>query len=170
MIGLHHRSLHRFNLVVALTAISTLTSLLPAMAKTAPHAYRAPSTTPVELTAHPGTELDKQARALNADLLDDAARHHDQPIILTGTARLSPRQKETILFVQLQSYRLCGSAGCTTSIYRKAGNDWETLLDSVNGTIRITRRYHNGMADLLINGNDRWVFDGQHYQDTLNSP
>ncbi|MCX5616309.1 hypothetical protein NQF87_04890 [Bombella sp. TMW 2.2559] len=134
------------------------------------HASQKAGTIPVELKSQPGTELDRQARSLNADLLEDAARHHEQPIILTGTAQLAPKQKDMILFVQLQSYRLCGSAGCTTSIYRKNGDKWDTLLDSVNGTIRIARQRHNGMADIVVDGNDRWVFDGQKYQDTLSSP
>lgn len=134
------------------------------------HSAQHSSTTPVELKAQPGTELDRQARSLNADLLDDAARHNETPIVLTGTAKLAPKQKNMILFVQLQSYRLCGSAGCTTSIYRRNGNKWDTLLDSVNGSIRIARQRHNGLADIIIDGNDRWVFDGQKYEDTLNSP
>lgn len=157
-------------------ALSGFALLSPAGATTSKHsahrhhAARSSGTIPVELKSQPGTELDKAARSLNTDLLEDAARHNEQPIVLTGTAKLAPKQKDTILFVQLQSYRLCGSAGCTTSIYRKNGDNWDTLLDSVNGSIRIARQRHNGMADIIVDGNDRWVFDGQKYQDTLNSP
>ncbi|WP_143280708.1 hypothetical protein [Bombella intestini] len=157
-------------------ALSGLALITPAGANTAKHsahrhhASQSSGTIPVELKSQPGTELDNAARSLNTDLLEDATRHNEQPIVLTGTAKLAPKQKGTILFVQLQSYRLCGSAGCTTSIYRKNGDKWDTLLDSVNGTIRIARQRHNGMADIVVDGNDRWVFDGQKYQDTLNSP
>ncbi|MCX8666041.1 hypothetical protein J3T99_00160 [Acetobacteraceae bacterium B3987] len=160
-------------LVVAFSGFALLNPAGAATSKHAAHRHHAAqsaSTLPVELKSQPGTELDNAARSLNTDLLEDAARHNEQPIVLTGTAKLAPKQKDTILFVQLQSYRLCGSAGCTTSIYRKNGTKWDTLLDSVNGTIRIARQRHNGMADIIVDGNDRWVFDGQKYQDTLNNP
>lgn len=172
----HHHSRRLLRSAIIMTVAGFALSLTAAEAASQKHAThhrhggQRAGTVPVELKSQPGTELDKQARKLNADLLEDAARHHEQPIVLTGTAQLAPRQKDTILFVQLQSYRLCGSAGCTTSIYRRNGDKWDTLLDSVNGSIGIARQRHNGMADIVVDGNDRWVFDGQKYQDTLNSP
>ena len=44
--------------------------------------------------------------------------------------------KEAALFVQLQSASLCGSAGCSTSVYLHRGGDWLKVLDSVSGPIR----------------------------------
>ena len=177
MILSHHRfTRHLLRSAIIMTMSGMALTIAPAGAASQRHTAhhrrggQQAGTIPVELKSQPGTELDKQARKLNADLLEDATRHHEQPIVLTGTAQLAPKQKDMILFVQLQSYRLCGSAGCTTSIYRKNGDKWDTLLDSVNGTIRIARQRHNGMADIVVDGNDRWVFDGQKYQDTLNSP
>ncbi|GBR49316.1 hypothetical protein [Neokomagataea thailandica] len=125
---------------------------------------------PVILAAHPGTALDHDARTLNEDDLADAAKHHDAPVVLVGSAPLSSKKSDEALFVQLQSARLCGSAGCTTSVYLRHNNNWTTVLDSVNGDISVLGTSHRGMRDLQVGRNDRWVWDGSQYQDTLNSP
>lgn len=136
------------------------------------HAQAAPmaGASPVVLSAAPGTALDAEARTLNADDLQDAAKHHDHVVVLIGSAPLSSKGDEQALFVQLQSARLCGSAGCTTSVYLRRGSDWKTVLDSVNGDISVLPARHKGMHDLLVDGNDRWVWDGSQYQDTLGAP
>lgn len=125
---------------------------------------------PVILTAHPGTKLDEDARKLNEDDLQDAAKHHDQPVVLVGSASLSSGKNDEALFVQLQSARLCGSAGCTTSVYLKHNDTWNTVLDSVNGDISVLPTRHKGMHDLLVSPNDRWIWNGKEYQDTLSAP
>lgn len=126
---------------------------------------------PVVLATHPGTVLDREARTLNADDLEDARKHHDRPIVLVGSAPLSSNKDSApALFVQLQSARLCGSAGCTTSVYLRHKNDWVTVLDSVNGDIAVLPTRHRGMHDLLVGRNDRWIWDGNQYQDTLSAP
>ncbi|EHH69057.1 hypothetical protein [Gluconobacter morbifer] len=130
----------------------------------------APGPAPVILTANPGTKLDADARKLNADDLQDAAKHHDQPVVLTGSAPLSSGKNDEALFVQLQSARLCGSAGCTTSVYLKHNNSWTTVLDSINGDISVLPTRHKGMHDLLVGKNDRWIWDGNQYQDTMSAP
>lgn len=162
-----------FKKTLFLAGFLGLTSLngLPQSANAAPTTVsKVQNAKPVILHEQPGSKLNEQARALNADVLQDAARHHDRPIILIGTVPLSSAPQDQALFVQLQSYRLCGSAGCTTSIYRQKGQQWETLLDAVNGSISILPSSHNGLSDLLIDGKDYWFFDGKSYQDTENTP
>ena len=44
---------------------------------------------PVIMTSQPGSALDKAARTLNADDLASAARHHEKPLVLIGSAPLS---------------------------------------------------------------------------------
>lgn len=122
---------------------------------------------PVVLGAHPGSGLDSVARTLSADQLQSAAKHHDQPLILIASVPLSPGRKNIALFVQLQSGRLCGSAGCATSVYLRHGTKWDTVLDSVNGEIAILRTRHKGLYDLLVDGDDKWIWNGKTYQDTL---
>lgn len=125
---------------------------------------------PVILSAHPGTQLDIDARKLNSDDLEDAAKHHDHPVVLVGSAPLSSGKNDEALFVQLQSARLCGSAGCTTSVYLRHNDSWNTVLDSVNGDISVLPTRHKGMHDLLVGKNDKWIWDGNEYQDTLSAP
>lgn len=135
-----------------------------------PHSTGSAYPAPIILAAHPGTALDRDARTLNEDDLADAAKHHDYPVVLVGSAPLSSKKGDEALFVQLQSARLCGSAGCTTSVYLRHNNNWTTVLDSVNGDISVLGTNHRGMRDLQVGRNDRWIWDGTQYQDTLNSP
>lgn len=120
----------------------------------------------VLLKEDPGSSLDKIARSLNSDLLKDDDLHHDNSVILVGEKNLSPSTKNKALFVQIQSARLCGAAGCTTSIYLNKEHHWVTILDSINGTISLLPSKHHGFYDLLINNEDRWIWDGKEYNDT----
>ncbi|MBB2200023.1 hypothetical protein [Gluconacetobacter tumulisoli] len=123
---------------------------------------------PVVLTQQPGTALDQTARTLNASDLAAASRRGDAPVVLVGSAPLSTRAGETALFVQLQSADLCGSAGCATSVYLQKGHDdWTKVLDSVSGPVSLSPRTHGGMHDLIINGTDRWIWNGHAYRDTM---
>lgn len=121
---------------------------------------------PVILAQHPGTELDRQARRLVAQDLHDAANQHEQPVLLTGSGQLSDNPRRMALFVQLQSASLCGSAGCSTSVYLPDGRKWTLVLDSVSGPITITPQVHGGMHDLLVDDTDRWIWNGTTYIDT----
>lgn len=132
-----------------------------------PHAFAASTQErPIILKAAPGTKLDKIARTLNADLLKDDALHHNNSVVLVGTHALSPHKKNKALFVQIQSARLCGAAGCTTSIYLKKNDNWVTILDSVNGNISLLPSKHHDFYDILIGHGDTWIWNGRNYEDT----
>ena len=138
-----------------------------AAAQAAPHRHAPPAASTVILTQQPGTALDQAARQLNAEDLAGAARRHEQPVVLIGSAPLSGRHGEAALFVQVQSASLCGSAGCSTSVYLKRGPDWDKVLDSVSGPIKVLATIHGGMHDLVVGDKDRWVWAGDGYRDTL---
>lgn len=121
---------------------------------------------PVILAQHPGTEPDRQARVLMSRALHDAAAHGEHPVLLTGSAQLSTDPRRTALFAQVQSESLCGSAGCTTSVYLPDGHGWKLVLDSVSGPVTITPQTHGEMHDLLVDGTDRWIWNGETYTDT----
>lgn len=156
-----------------LPCLSALTVLLALPLAVAPAAarHKAPDLTakaqPVILTQQPNTLLDKRARELNADDLADAKAHHDTPIVLVASAPLSSAKDDMALFVQIESARLCGSAGCTTSVYLRHHNTWKLVLDAVSGKISVLPTRHKGMRDLLIGKRDRWAWDGSHYRDTM---
>ncbi|QDH15517.1 hypothetical protein E3E11_06280 [Oecophyllibacter saccharovorans] len=148
----------------------------PALARKATHRAKAPAAAPqaprpaghpVVLTAHPGSGLEAVARSLSADELKEAARHHDHPIILTASAPLAPGHKNMALFVQLQSAGMCGSAGCATSVFLRHGKKWDNVIDSVNGGMSILPTRHQGLYDILIDNDDKWIWNGKTYQDTL---
>ena len=148
---------------------------LPGPAPAAPrhhHRPHAPAETgePVLLTRQPGTAQEHAARRLNAEDLRGAARHGETPLVLVGSARLSEKGGDPALFVQLQSASLCGSAGCSTSVYLPHGRSWRKILDSVSGPIRVMKQSHDGLHDLLVGKNDRWIWDGTVYQDSLSAP
>lgn len=135
------------------------------------HAAREPGS-PVILSRQPGTAQDKAARTLNAEDMQDAIRHGETPLVLVGSARLSGDRThgDVALFVQLQSARLCGSAGCSTSVYLRHDRTWRKLLDSVSGPIKVMKQSHKGMHDLMVGRNDRWIWDGHVYQDSMAAP
>ncbi len=146
--------------------------LLPMLQMTAAAAaeHRRPhpaAASPVILAQQPGTVLDRQARRLNAEDLAGAAKHGERPVVLIGSTPLSARHGETALFVQVQSASLCGSAGCSTSVYLRRGADWDKVLDSVSGPIKVLAGTHGGMHDLVVGDRDRWVWAGDGYRDTL---
>ena len=125
---------------------------------------------PVILTRQPGTAADHAARTLNREDLQGAARHGETPLVLVGSAPLWDHRTDQALFVQLQSASLCGSAGCSTSVYLRHDHNWTKVLDSVSGPIRVMPQSHDGMHDLLVGRNDRWTWSGNGYKDTLAAP
>ncbi len=124
----------------------------------------------VALTTQPGSELETTATRLVAGDLRQSRSAGDPPVMLVGSARLSVKAGPAALFVQVQSADFCGSAGCSTSAYLKNGADWTKVLDSISGPIKVSRRSHQGMYDLLVHGRDRWVWNGTAYADTLPDP
>ena len=122
---------------------------------------------PVILTQQSGTELDKAARLLVADDIATSRRHHEEPLVLIGSAPLSTKKGDVALFIELQSAALCGSAGCSTDSYIRVNKEWVKILDSVSGEIAVLPTSHRGMYDLVIDGTDKWIWDGSTYQDTI---
>jgi hypothetical protein len=116
----------------------------------------------IALRQAPGTPLDQEARKLSAADLHDAARVGDRPLVLIGSARLGPASEGPILFVQLQSARECGSAGCSTTAYRDVRGAWRRVLDSVSGPITVLPTRHDGFADLKV-GRDLYAWNGTAY-------
>lgn len=139
----------------------------PAMAAGHHHHHGGAAASPVILTQQPGSALDTAARQLNAEDMLGAAKRHETPVVLIGSAPLSTRHGETALFVQVQSASLCGSAGCSTSVYLKHGDEWIKVLDSVSGPIKVLASTSLGMHDLMVGDKDRWVWAGEEYRDTL---
>ena len=142
--------------------ITTRTALLLLLAA-------APVPDPVPLSPRPGTALDKTARRLVARDLAEALRQGDSPLVLVGSAILDPKSGKPALFIQLQSARECGSAGCSTSVWLERGKSWERVLDGVAGKLSISSRRTRGMADILA-GTTRYVWNGRSYNDPRPSP
>ena len=136
----------------------------------APRPHRPAGTGPVVLSARPGSAADQTARSLTARDVTASDSKSEPPLVLVGSARLAGAHAPAALFVQLQSADLCGSAGCSTSVYVNAPDGWRRVLDSVSGPIRVAPERHDGMADLLVNGDDRWIWDGHVYADTVAAP
>lgn len=124
-------------------------------------------TGPVTLVSQPGTPLDAVARDVAAqDVRDGGAG----ALLLLGSQRLGRAVPGSALFVQVQSERACGSAGCSTSVYLPEKRGWRRVLDAVSGNIVVQPSEHQGMHDLLVGKNDRWVWNGAVYADTLPAP
>jgi len=123
--------------------------------------------TPVPLHPQPGTELDRAARALVADDLQNSAAHGEEPLLLLGTALLGPGHQA--LFVQLQSPRECGSAGCTTSVYVADHGTWTRVLDGTTGHLSVAQTRTRGMADLLTD-DEHYVWTGTAYRGLQPAP
>lgn len=171
----HVSRTHRAMTVLVMAGLAVGVSVAEAATQhrttTHKHAASKPAASgnPVVLSAQPGTELDKQARLLNAEDIETAHRHHEEPLVLIGSAPLSTSKDEIGLFVQLQSAALCGSAGCSTDVYLKRGGEWIKVLDSVSGAISILPTRHGGMYDIVVDGSDRWIWHGDSYQDTISA-
>ena len=131
---------------------------------------RPPSGTPVILQQpQPGTPLDQQARSLVAQDLAEARAKGDSPLLLAGSARLGGPGDRPALFVQLQSPRECGSAGCSTSVYAWVRGGWKRVLDGTSGRLAVAATKTRGMSDLLAN-EEHYAWTGSEYRDTRPAP
>ena len=133
-------------------------------------AHKPPAGKVVSLTTQPGSRLERDASRLMAEDIGAAHQAKEVPVMLVGSARLGGTGSSAALFVQVQSASLCGSAGCSTSVFVKHGPAWKRVLDSVSGPIKISPSVHSGMHDLLVHGTDRWIWNGSAYADTLPAP
>jgi hypothetical protein len=123
--------------------------------------------TPVPLQSQPGTPLDAAARSLVAEDLAAAEARGDKPLLLTGSARLGGDRPA--LFVQLQSARDCGSAGCSTAVYAWVHGAYSRVLDGTTGRLTVATTRTRGMADLLTD-RERYVWTGTAYRSTQPAP
>ncbi len=133
-------------------------------------AAAAPDGATVELTTQPGSALEATARQLVGADLSQSEQAGAPPVMLVGSAHLATGPAPAALFVQVQSASFCGSAGCSTDIYLKRGAHWKKVMDSISGPIKVSPRSHHGMHDLLVHGQDRWIWNGRVYVDTLPTP
>jgi hypothetical protein len=128
------------------------------------------SGSPVLLKPQPGTAADRIARQLMTRELVKSSQSGDAPAVLTTTVRLGKSHDSDVLFVQIQSPRDCGSAGCDTVSFRYVNSRWIRILDTVSGTIRIATTQHRGMRDLIVQDADRRIWDGEKYANTVPIP
>jgi len=147
-----------------LLACVALPLLLAAAPPVAP-----PAGTPVAMAPRPGTPLDQAARALVADDLAEAARAGERPLLLVGSARLGAAGDRPALFVQLQSPRECGSAGCSTAVYAWLAGRYQRVLDGATGRVSVSTARHRGMADILA-GSEAYVWTGTAYAASRPAP
>ena len=124
---------------------------------------------PVVLAPAPGTPADTVARAALAQDLTRAARAHERPLVLVAQVHLGHPSERAALFVQLQSARDCGSAGCSTSVLAWSPQGWRRVLDEVIGTITVAPTRHHGWADLIA-GRETYVWTGQLYRNARPVP
>lgn len=124
---------------------------------------------PVPLAVQPGTELDRMAREVVAEDLAEARRRGDIPLVLVGSVQLGRPADRPALFVQLQSARECGSAGCNTSVWLPSADGWRKVLDGVSGPVAVADTRRRGMRDLIVGG-DRYRWDGTRYVDQRPAP
>ena len=174
----------RLPILLAATVLALslpIVTLLAAPARRANTANTAPADPPasspaspapaaqVQLAPHPGTPLDAAARALLAQDLAEARRAGEVPLVLIGTAALGSASDRLALFIQLQSPRECGSAGCSTSVYLWQNGAYKRVLDGVGGVVSAGPTRTRGMADLTTD-KDRYVWNGQQYKDARPAP
>ena len=126
----------------------------------------APAPTPIALAARPGTPLDRAARQLAAQDLAQAGRPGEEPLLLVGSAAVGRPNDPEAVFVQLQSTRDCGSAGCSTSAYFRG----RKVLDGVSGPVALDTRRHNGVRDLMVGEGERYTWTGTTYANTRPAP
>ncbi len=152
---------------VFLSPVLLLLAAAPAPPATI-HRTPAPATEPrgsaVVLAARPGTALDAAARQLVAQDIAAGKQANEAPLVLTGSAPLGPASDRPALFVQLQSARECGSAGCSTTVYLWQRAAWQRVLDGVGGRLTVGTTRTRGMADLMTE-KGRYVWTGHAYED-----
>lgn len=124
---------------------------------------------PVAMAPAPGTPADAVARAALAQDLAEAARSREKPLLLLGLAQLGRPNDRAALFVQLQSARECGSAGCGTSVLVWSPQGWRRVLDGAIGRVSVGSTRHNGYADLSA-GTEQYRWTGQSYQNARPVP
>ncbi len=128
-------------------------------------------TGPVTLAPQPGSKLDATARQVAAaDVADGGAG----ALVLLGSQPLGTAAPGPALFVQVQSDRACGSAGCSISVYLPNApganpTAWTKVLDAV-GAVTVQPGMHHGMHDLVVGKGDRFVWNGHVYADTQPAP
>ncbi len=127
----------------------------------------APPTGPVRLAPMPGTPLDATARQVAASDVEDGGAG---ALLLLGSQHLGTAGTGPAMFVQVQSPRACGSAGCSTSVYLPTKTGWAKVLDAVSGNLVVEPAQHGGMHDLLVGKGDRWIWNGRVYADTIPAP
>jgi hypothetical protein len=91
-------------------------------------------------------------------------------LLLVAEAQLGAATDRPAIFIQLQSERECGSAGCNTSVYLERNKKYVLVLDSVGGTVSVDSSRHNGLRDLIVGKDDRWIWNGKTYVDTRSAP
>lgn len=124
---------------------------------------------PVVLAPAPGTSADAVARNALAQDLTQASRSGEKPLVLVGQVQLGQPTDRAALFVQLQSARECGSAGCSTSVLAWSPKGWRRVLDGVVGTISVATTRHKGWADLVAD-RETYVWTGQLYRNARPVP
>ncbi len=124
-------------------------------------------TGPVKLAPMPHTSLEATARQVAAADVEDGGAG---ALLLLGSQHLGTAGTGPALFVQVQSPRACGSAGCSTSVYLPSKTGWTKILDAVSGNVVVEPGEHRGMHDLVVGHDDRWVWNGRVYADTLPAP
>ncbi len=131
----------------------------------------APAAPPVRLgqvvmAQHPFSELGAIARKVAAADLEDGGKG---ALMLVASQSLGTAGTWPALFVQVQSQRACGSAGCSVSVYLPTKTGWTKVVDAV-GTLTVLASTHGGMHDLLVGKGDHWIWNGKAYVDTLPAP
>lgn len=153
---------------VLLSPVLLLLAAAPAPSAST-HRTPAPATEPrgsavVVLAPRPGTALDATARQLVAHDIAAGKQANEAPLVLTGSAPLGTASDRPALFVQLQSARECGSAGCSTTVYLWQRAGWQRVLDGVGGRLTVGTTRTHGMADLMTE-KGRYVWTGHAYED-----
>ena len=148
----------------------TLPILAILLLAAAPAPAPVPATgTPIVLAARPGTPLDASARKLVATDLGEARAAREKPLVLTGSAMLGTASDHPAVFVQLQSARECGSAGCSTTAFLWQKGVWKRILDGVDGKLSVLPTKTRGMAD-IASEKTRYVWNGTEYHDPKGAP
>jgi hypothetical protein len=150
---------HAFNrlprMILGLCALMLLSAAAPAIL-----------VGPVTLAPHPLSKMYFTARDVAKQDIDDGG---SGALLLLASQSLGTAGTGPALFVQVQSQRSCGSAGCSVSIYLPTKAGWTKILDAV-GTLAVLPTVHDGMHDMLVGKGDHWVWNGRAYADTIPAP